>query len=316
MALRLTTAMPLILAAGILAACGDDDEVATEEVVTGDEAVVVVEDEAVVEEEPVVVAEEEAPAEDLVISEEVTEDDPIELDVNEVAEGAEAAVEGAGAEVAETAAEAGDAVEGAAEELTEQVAEADDVEVLEEGEVDAEAGTATLVEAEESPAEETAEMSNAEVEAAEEEAAADAAVEEGETVAGAGNEAVESDDGMIELETNVTVADASPALNSAGEMDAEARVDPEASTEEMVEETNDVATDGIDSGSELTMTDFDDLVLDEAGVQRLTTFIENSEEIDATQKVTLVNGLDAARDDPERLQEILEQVRELVTTSQ
>ena len=306
MGLRLTTAMPLILAAGILAACGDDDEVATTETVTGDEAVVVAEEEVVEAEE---VAE---PEEELVVSESVTEDDPIELetDVTEVGEGAEEAVEDAGEEVAETA-------EAAEAEVTEEVTE---VETLDAEELDGEAGTATLVESdEESPAEATAEMSNAEVEDAEEAAAEAAAVDEDETIVGNdgdATEAAEADDGMIELETNVTVADADPELNSAGEADAEARVDPAASEEEMVEETNDVGTDGIDSGSELTMTDFDNLVLDQEGVQQLTTFIENSEEIDPNQKITLVAGLDAARDDPDRLAEILEQVREIVSGGQ
>ena len=311
MGLRLTTAMPLILAAGILAACGDDDEVATTETVTGDEAVVVAEEEVVAEE--VVEAEEAVvPEEELVVSESVTEDDPIELDTNvtEVGEAAEEAVEGVGAEVAETA----EVVE---TEVTEEVADAGDVEVVEVEELDAEAGTANLVESEESPAEQTADMSNAEVEVAEEAAAEAAAVDEEETIVGNdGDATAEADDGMIELETNVTVADASPALNSAGDADAEARVDPAASEAEMIEETNDVGTDGIDSGSELTMTDFDNLVLDQEGVQRLTTFIESSEEIDPNQKITLVAGIDAARDNPDRLAEILEQVREIVSAGQ
>ncbi len=83
----------------------------------------------------------------------------------------------------------------------------------------------------------------------------------------------------------------------------------------MVEETNDVGTDGIDSGSELTMTDFDNLVLDEAGVQRLTAFVEGSDAFTATQKITIVAGFDAARDDPERLGQLLEQVREIVAAA-
>jgi hypothetical protein len=303
MGLRLTTAMPLILAAGILAACGEDDEVATTETVTGDEAVIVAEEEVVTDEE--VVAEVEA-EEELVVSESVTEDDPVELDtdVTEVVDDAEAVVDEAGAEVADVA-EA---------EITEEVAE---VEALDAEGLDAEAGTATLVETDESPAEVTADMSDAEVEAAEEAASQAASVDEGETVLGNDGDATAgADDGMIELDTNVTVADASPALNSAGEADAEAIADPAASEEVMVEETNDVGTDGIDSGSELTMTDFDDLVLDEEGVQRLTTFIESSDAIDANQKITLVAGLDAARDEPDRLAEILEQVREIVSAGQ
>ena len=231
-------------------------------------------------------------------------------EVAEAAEAAEETVEAAGAEVAETA----DAVEA---EVTEEVAEVGDVETLDAEELDTDAGTATLVETEESPAEQTAEMSDAEVEAAEEAAAEAAAVDEEETIVGNdGDATAEADDGMIELETNVTVADAPDALNSAGDADAEARVAPTASQEEMVEETNDVGTDGIDSGSELTMTDFDNLVLDQEGVQRLTTFIEQSEEIDPNQKITLVAGLDAARDNPDRLAEILEQVREIVSAGQ
>ncbi len=71
---------------------------------------------------------------------------------------------------------------------------------------------------------------------------------------------------------------------------------------------------GSNSGSELTMTDFDDLVLDEEGVQRLTAFVEGRDDITATQKITIVAGLDAARDDPERLAQLLEQVREIVGT--
>ena len=96
-----------------------------------------------------------------------------------------------------------------------------------------------------------------------------------------------------------------------GTVDAEAQVDPAAPGDAQVEETNDVATDGIDSASEARMIDLENLVLDDEGVQRLTEFVEGSDQIPDTQKITIVAGIDAARDNPERLEEILEQVREL-----
>lgn len=288
MGLRLTTAMTLVLAAGALAACDDSDETA---VVEGDEVVIVEEDAAVVPDAEIadtdvaVIDDGEVAETDLVVDETVASDETIELDTDVT-------------EVGEDTADA-----------------SADLVVVETDEIAADAGTANLVETEESPAEETAEMTNEEVDAAQE-AAAEAAAADGDAIPAEGLDTAGTDDGVIELTNNVTVADAPDALNASdGTADAEARVTPGASEETMVEETNDVGTDGIDSGSELTMTDFDNLVLDEAGVQRLTAFVEGSDAFTATQKITIVAGFDAARDDPERLGQLLEQVREIVAAA-
>jgi hypothetical protein len=137
---------------------------------------------------------------------------------------------------------------------------------------------------------------------------------EGEDAAG--------EDDLITLDTNVTVVDDVDAAEDTAEVagaesavgegtDAEATVDPAAPEEAQVEALNDVNTDGVDSASEANMLDLDNLVLDDEGVQRLTEYVEASDQIDDTQKVTLVAGLDAARDNPERLEELLNQIREL-----
>ena len=133
------------------------------------------------------------------------------------------------------------------------------------------------------------------------------------------------DDELLTLDTNVTVIDGDDTTDqdvaqatgeasaSEGGTDAEAQVAADAPESEQIEETNDVATDGIDSASEATMLDLDNLVLDEDGVQQLTEFVEGSDQINDTQKITIVAGIDAARDNPERLEELLEQVRELTS---
>jgi hypothetical protein len=143
-------------------------------------------------------------------------------------------------------------------------------------------------------------------------------VTDGEALDTAGTASSPEDD-LITLDTNVTVldeaddtAEVAGAESALGEgEDAEAVVAPAAPEEAQVEALNDVNTDGVDSASEANMLDLDNLVLDDEGVQRLTEYVEASDQIDDTQKVTLVAGLDAARDNPERLEELLDQIREL-----
>ena len=290
MGLRLSTAMTLVLSLGLVAACGDD-EADVAEVEAVDEETVVVEEPveeglaedavstdeaAVVEEEPEVVVVEEEPVEEENVIAEAGGGDPIELETDVESDGEPitgTAGDEAEAEVAEDEAVLADP----AEEVADATGEAD------------------------ATAEDSAEVVVVDPEADGEVEEADAGTE----LAAADTEApAEGEDGMVTLDTNVTVVEGEEGV------DAEARVDPAAPEDAQVEETNDVATDGVDSASEAEMLDLDNLVLDEEGVQRLTEYVEASD-IDATQKITIVNGIDAARDNPERLEEILEQVREL-----
>ena len=323
MGLRLSTAMMLVMSLGLVTACGDDDADVAEGGDVVDEETVVVEEPADVVEAPadegiadgavstdeVVVVDEATDAEpDVAIVEEPVEEaddanvlaeagggDAIELDTDVESDG-EPITGAAGATDAAEPADAGTTVEVAGDDaavLADPAAEVADVT----GEADATEGDAEVVVVETDPEA---------VDAGTEVATADTGTA-AETGLAAGDDAAEGDDGMVTLETNVTVVGEE---EDEGGVDAEARVDPAAPEDEQVEETNDVATDGVDSASEAAMLDLDNLVLDDEGVQRLTEYVEASD-IDATQKITIVNGIDAARDDPERLEEILEQVREL-----
>lgn len=315
MGLRWSTAMAMALSLGVLAACGDDDEVDEAEVIVEEpEAEVAVVEEGIADgavstddAEAVVVGEDaEVAAEEEVIAE-AGDEEAVELETTVESDGepitAEvgAEAEDAAEEVEDAAADAGDAVEEATEEAATEVEE-----------------TADAVEAEAEEAVDAIETEVAEAETgveAEVEQAADAAEDAAE----------EAEDGVQTLTTNVTVVeetdppteqDVNQALgadDAVGEnsTDAEALIAPGASEDAQVEEINDVATDGLDSASEVEMIDFDNLVLDEEGVQTLTTFVEGSDAISDTQKITIVAGIDAARDNPERLAELLEQVREI-----
>ena len=316
MALRLSTAMGLMLTLGLVTACGDDEEVAVEdtdaEVVVEEEVVEPVEeiadgavstDETVVaDEEPeVVVVEEEEP--DAEVIAEAGDDEAIELETDVESDG-EPITATAGAETEEPVV---DAEEPAAD--AEVVVIEEEVPVVEVEPADTDVAE---VETDAEPLETDTDV-----------AEADTAVVV-ETDEPATEEAEGDDAGLITLDTNVTTVDpdapteqdVEQALGDdiaadEGGLDAEAQVAADAPEEAQTEEINDVATDGIDSASEAEMLDLDNLVLDDAGVQRLTTFVEDSEQISATQKVAIVAGLDAARDNPERLAELLEQVREL-----
>ena len=325
MGLRLSTAMTLVMTLGLVAACGEDE--AEVEVEESDAEVVVEEpaaDVAVVEEadegiadgdvsteEEVVVVEEEEPADDNVIAE-VDGGEPVEVETNVESDGEPITAEVGGDAEAEAPEEDVAVAEEDEAVLADPAEEVADVT----GEADATEGDAEVVIVDEAAEGET------------ELAAADTGTAaEVEQVPADGAEA--EDDGLVTLETNVTVVDsdeegadapteqdvaqATGEGNAAdeGTLDAEARVEPGASEDAQVEEINDVATDGIDSASEADMLDLDNLVLDDAGVQSLTEYVEGSEDISDTQKVTIVAGIDAARDNPERLEELLEQVREL-----
>lgn len=220
-----------------------------------------------------------------------------------------------------------------AEAVVVEEAETADVEVADAG-TDTQPATETAdEETQEQLAEDAAadEGGAEELEIVETEATEDAAETEETELAAAdtgsadtGSADAGGDGEVITLDTDVTVvetgddtteqdveqATGEPSAAEGG-TDAEAQVAATAPEDAQVEETNDVATDGIDSGSEAAMIDLDNLVLDDAGVQRLTQFVESSEQINDSQKVTIVAGLDAARDNPERLEELLEQVREL-----
>lgn len=297
MRLRVSTAMALVLSMGTLAACGEEEaEVEVEEsaVEVPAEEVIVEEEAAEADVEAVVV--EEEPAEDVeVIAEAGDEAEPIELETD---------VESDGEPIVAS---------------TETDPAADDA-AIEEVETDAaEVETETA-----EPLVTEGDVEAAEAEAATEETLGEVATDDEELATAGTASSPEGEDDLITLDTNVTVVDdadaeaegetaeVAGAESALGEgTDAEATVDPAAPAEAQVEETNDVATDGVDSASEANMLDLDNLVLDDAGVQQLTEYVEASDQIDETQKVTLVAGIDAARDNPERLEELLDQIREL-----
>ncbi len=92
----------------------------------------------------------------------------------------------------------------------------------------------------------------------------------------------------------------------------------ETGTEDAAEQAQDIATDGVDS-------EFAALMLDEEGLVEVLSVegfdyeeavraIESSELSD-TRKVTLLAGMDAARDDPEALAEVLERAVEDIMAS-
>ena len=311
MALRLTTAMSLVLATGLLAACNDDevqDGTTTAESETG----------AVAVPEGVEMTEETAENPDAVEN----QADVAEMQATaeeETAEAVESVGEPADTELVETVDE--DALE-------EEAAESDVVVLENETEVvtaESDEGLAGGVGADTvGPATETAEegmtRENPATDAATATDMADGSdiatvpaegslADEEPQIAETGTAMTED---MVEEMDGADVAD----LNSTGELDAEAQAEPGSGTDVAVEETNDVATDGIDSGSELTMTDLDNLVLDQEGVQRLTSYIEDSDAFTPTQKVTLVAGIDAARDDPQRFSQLMDQIREIVASAE
>jgi hypothetical protein len=89
----------------------------------------------------------------------------------------------------------------------------------------------------------------------------------------------------------------------------------ETSTEAAADTAIDVATDEVDSASEARMIDAEGAreVLSAEGFdfERAVAIIEASN-VDDTQKATLIAGLDAARDEPEELAEILERTIESI----
>lgn len=288
MGIRLTTATAILLATTALVACGEDED----EVDAGD-AVVVDEVETVEAEPEAVVVEEVAEAEA-----------EMEIVEEEIVDAAEAAEEGLETAVEDTA-EVLD-VEPDGDELPASIAGT-------EAELETDIGAADAVTLAEEPEIVVDEVDSAAAEALEEETEAEV-LAEGQIVqdepvleTAEGDEAVD-DDGLMTLSTNTTVVDADDLSSTEDGTDAEAVVIAGAETDVQVEETNDVATDGIDSLSELAMLDMENLAIGTDQIDRLTTLIEDSDSLSATQKITLVAGLDAARDDPERLSEILEQI--------
>jgi hypothetical protein len=171
---------------------------------------------------------------------------------------------------------------------------------------------------------ETAEVEGAEVVEVEDTVDADAALTEDA-------DAVETDAAIADdaelVEGGVDVDEAlsdSPAESEAdpGETvttEIEQQTTPEGeeetSTEAAADTAIDVATDEVDSASEARMIDVEDAreVMSAEGFdfERAVAIIEASN-IDDTQKATLIAGLDAARDEPEELAEVLERTIESI----
>ncbi|PRY95290.1 hypothetical protein BCF33_0908 [Hasllibacter halocynthiae] len=304
MGLRLTTATALLMATTALVACDDDDEVGDAAVV--DEVEIVDAepdgDEVLVEEEPVIVTE-DAPAAE-------PEPDPVIM-TEDAAEPVEDGVVVVEAPVdAEPAEEEAVVLDETEEDLPASIAGVEE-------ELDTDVGAAGAETLAEEPEIVVDEVDSAAVERVEEETEAevlaDGAIVQDAPVSEAaeGNElagAPVDEDEAITLSNNVTVLDPEELSSTEDGTDAEAIVAPDASAQAQVEEIDDVATDGIDSLSELAMLDTDNVVMGPEQIQMLATLVEDSDSLSATQKITIVNGLDAARDDPQRLAQVLEQI--------
>lgn len=89
----------------------------------------------------------------------------------------------------------------------------------------------------------------------------------------------------------------------------------ETGSEAAAEQAQDLATDDVDSESEAQMTDVEGrievLTMEGFDYDEAVAEIETAA-IDDSQKATLLSGLDAARDDPEALAEILERAQEIM----
>ena len=292
MQLRLTTAITLIAAAGLVAACNEENDTAVADA-----------DTVIVEEDQVVT--ETANADGAVSSDVVVPDSPrvvgatggeLESALNDSTGGpapegtADSSSELAAAQPAENA-----PLQSEAELPADETAQADDA--VQENQEAVEAAAAATddegsPEADEQPAELAQDEGAAEEEGVAEEIA-DAQADAEQPAADATTEtadATTTDQPAATLETTETAS----ATDDASEPDAAGPI-----TEE-----------------ELASLNLEDLQIEEGdGVERLTAFVEGSDAFDAAEKTTLVAGIEAAKDDPEQMQVLFDQIKEIALSA-
>ena len=290
MQLRLTTAITLIAAAGLVAACNEESDTTLAE--NGDETVIIEE----------------------TGTETASTDGAVSSDVV-VPEGAR--VQGA------TGGELEQAMGGSSAAPEEKAGESSELASAQPAEnqpLDSEADL---------PDEEAADAGEA-LEEQEEaiEAAADATAPAGTDAAEAGStESADAEAAVIEGEEAEEVAGGSadaeqPAADMTGDAatetaDADTAGQPEdaSGTTEMASTEAEGTAEPL-TEEELASLDLEDLQIEEGdGVERLTTFVEGSDAFDATEKTTLIAGIEAARDDPEQMQVLFDQIKEIASNA-
>ena len=296
MSLRLTTAITLIAAAGLVAACNEEED--TSVASTGDETVIIEEGQT------------ETAATDGAISPDVVVPSEARV-VGATGDELEAAMSTSGG----TPAVEGTAEEGAATELTSA-----------------------------QPAENQPQSSEAEMPAAEAADAGDAVEENDEAVTAASDEVVPADeadeqaemadaDTAAEAEQPIETADADDPAEAEQPAEAAATVadagtatggDAAATTPEdgAATETATIAEGTDDAGvqpltdEEIASLNLEDLDLEGGdGMERLTAYVEGSDAFDATEKTVIVAGLEAAQDDPEQMQVLFDQIKEIASNA-
>ena len=293
MQLRLTTAITLIAAAGLVAACNEESDTTLAE--NGDETVIIEE----------------------TGTETASTDGAVSSDVV-VPEGAR--VQGATGGELEQAMSGSSASSAAPEEMAGESSELASAQPAENQPLDSEADL---------PDEEAADAGEA-LEEQEEaiEAAADATAPAGTDAAEAGStESADAEAAVIEGEEAEEVAGGSadveqPAADMTGDAatetaDADTAGQPEdaSGTTEMASTEAEGTAEPL-TEEELASLDLEDLQIEEGdGVERLTTFVEGSDAFDATEKTTLIAGIEAARDDPEQMQVLFDQIKEIASNA-
>ena len=292
MQLRLTTAITLIAAAGLVAACNEENDTTVADA-----------DTVIVEEDQVVT--ETADADGAVSSDVVVPDSPRVVGAT-----------GGELESALNDSTGGPAPEGTADSSSELAA----AQPAENAPLQSEA---------ELPADETAQADDAVQENEEAvEAAAAATADEGSPEADEQPAELAQDEGAAEEEgVAEEVADAQadaeqPAADATTETaDATTAEQPAATLEttETASATGDASTpDAVEpiTEEELASLNLEDLQIEEGdGVERLTAFVEGSDAFDAAEKTTLVAGIEAAKDDPEQMQVLFDQIKEIALSA-
>ena len=277
MGLRLTTAITLIAAAGLVAACNEEDDTT---VAAGDPNTTIIEDGQTAE----------------------TASAEVSSDVAVPSEGAR--VEGATGgelEAAMSDSTASPAVEGAADESANT--ELTSAQPAENQPMSSEA---------EIPADEAASADDA---VAENDAAVEAAAAETTAPEAATGDATET----ASADATAAGSDAEQPADDAAEIADAGATDDAAAVTDDATATETASADGTETGAvepltddELASLNLEDLDLEGGdGVERLTAYVEDSDAFDATEKSVLVAGIEAAQDDPEQMQVIFDQIKEI-----
>ena len=280
MALRLTTAMTLIAAAGLVAACNEETETTVAD--AGTETVIVEESGNT----------ETAAADGAVSADVVVPNEPRVVGATGGELEAAMGSSGSAPTVGDGAASEGEATELTSAQPSENLPQSSEAEMPAEVAADAGDAVAENEQAIEAAAQEVVPAAEADAQAAE---TADA----GQTATDGATPATTGEAATTEL-----AADAGTTPDAAV-------VDGSASTE-TASITGDAGDAGIEplTDEELASLNLDDLEM-QGGVERLTAYVEGSDAFDATEKTTLVAGLEAAQDDPEQMQVLFDQIKEV-----